>query len=128
MENEFAKFVKELEEKCEKTGKVLRKFFVLFSVGIIQKYSASFQDSAINAHQAKVVRESVVRLCGELAEVSIKVIDAIAPPDSIHGSVLGVANGQIYAKLIEQVEKAEEVYDKPYWLPLLQKVKQIKQI
>eukprot|EP00358_Blepharisma_japonicum_P007065 CAMPEP_0202941112 /NCGR_PEP_ID=MMETSP1395-20130829/1221_1 /ASSEMBLY_ACC=CAM_ASM_000871 /TAXON_ID=5961 /ORGANISM="Blepharisma japonicum, Strain Stock R1072" /LENGTH=61 /DNA_ID=CAMNT_0049636023 /DNA_START=999 /DNA_END=1181 /DNA_ORIENTATION=- len=61
----------------------------------------------MTAHQVKVVRDSVMRLCEELAEVCIKVIDAIAPPDSIHGSVLGAADGQVYAKLIEQVEKAD---------------------
>ncbi|CAG9314345.1 unnamed protein product [Blepharisma stoltei] len=126
MMREYAKFVRELEEKCEKTGKVIRKLFILFSVGIIERNLASFQDSAMNAHQAKVVRDSMVRLCEELAEVCIKVIDAIAPPDSIHGSVLGAADGQVYAKLIEQVEKADGVYDKPHWLPLLQKVKQVK--
>lgn len=120
---EYLLFVQDLESKCQKTGGILRKLFNLYSVGVIERYMASFQEFAFTPHQGKIVRDSITRLCEELANYSVQLIDAIATPDNMNGSVLGAADGQIYKRMIEQVEKAPNCYGKPSWLPVLQEFK-----
>mmetsp|Transcript_17771 Transcript_17771/g.17742 ORF Transcript_17771/g.17742 Transcript_17771/m.17742 type:complete len:641 (-) Transcript_17771:42-1964(-) len=124
--NDFLRFVNELAAKDQVLGKIFRKYWLLYSIGVIEKSLVTLMEHVFNATHVKAIRESIMRLCNELAEDSIQVIDALATPDLVLGSVLGVSDGQIYKKMVETVEKGKRVYEKPEWLPLLLKVKGIK--
>lgn len=122
MMTEFLKDVQKLESQDLHTGNVIRKLWLLYSIGLIEKSLISYID-IFNAGHVKIVRESMTKLCDELAYDSLKIVDALAAPDLNHGSVLGVSDGQIYKAMIGQVEKSKKVYDKPDWLPVLQELK-----
>mmetsp|Transcript_17772 Transcript_17772/g.17743 ORF Transcript_17772/g.17743 Transcript_17772/m.17743 type:complete len:483 (+) Transcript_17772:639-2087(+) len=126
MAHDFLRFVKDIAAKDETLGRIMRKYWLLYTIGVIEKSLVVFMEHLFNSSHIKIVRDSIMRLCNELAEDSIRIIDALAPPDLVIGSVLGVSDGQIYKKMIETVEKSKRVYEKPEWLPLLLEVKGIK--
>lgn len=45
----------------------------------------------------------MVLRCNDLAESSVRIIDAIEIPDKLTGSVLGLKNGQVYKNLIDTI-------------------------
>ena len=77
----------------------------------------------MTSDQFYMIRERIVDLCDELGEASIKIIDAIANPDFFLRSALGVENGQIYARYMDLVEKAQGVYAKPSYFSELQAIR-----
>lgn len=100
------------------------KIFYLYALGLVDRNIGLYLETMIVPNQAKLVRESIVRLCNEIAEVSVKLIDAIASPDKALGSAIGMKDGQAYTHLIECVESASHVYDKPEWLPHLIEIRE----
>ena len=61
----------------------------------------------------QLVQEFSLLLCEEIGNVVVKIIDAIAFPDHIVNSVLGCADGKVYERYTEQVEKAHGCYVNP---------------
>lgn len=50
---------------------------------------------ATGPEPATIIQDSVLKLCSELKDDAIALIDVIAPPDFILKSVLGASDGQV---------------------------------
>lgn len=54
--------------------------------------------------------------CGILKEQAIGIIDALAPPDEILGSVFGSSDGDIYNKYMQKIYSAKGTFERvPWW-------------
>lgn len=109
--------------KCQHLKALYQTITKLFVLERIEKNIGVFLEEHINADQAQLIRDSVIDLCNVLAEDAVKIIDALAVPDSIHGSVLGVSDGQIYKHYMKAVESRKGVYDKAHYADYLISVK-----
>ena len=47
-------------------------------------------------HMADLVKENILLLCSELKPEAIAITDALAPPDFVLNSVLGMSDGKVY--------------------------------
>jgi hypothetical protein len=78
-----------------------------------------------NVSHRRDFRDKIITLCEEIGEVSIGIIDSIAPPDRVLSSTLGSSDGQVYTRIIDSVEKWPDVYSPPYWLETLMNIRGI---
>ena len=122
MAKELFSFAKGVTLKCEKTGEVVEKIAKLFILGIVERNLPGIVELGYEASVVSRVRDNLVRLCEDVGEVSVNVVDALLPGDRTLGSVIGAADGQVYKRMVNAVEGAPEVYDSPYWLPVLRKI------
>lgn len=122
MAKELFVLAQSLSVKCEKTGEVVHKIAKLFLLGVVERNLPGLVELGYEASVVSRVRDAFVRLCEEVAEVSVNVVDALLPGDRALGSVIGAADGQVYRRMVSAVESAPEVYGSPYWLPVLRKI------
>lgn len=120
---EFLKFALEIEKECKETGKVIKKFFCLFALERIVNSISCYLEGPMDSAQEKTAKDCILRLCNELAGVSVNVLDSLAASDKIIGSALGATDGQAYAKLIQSVEAYPKVYSRPSWLHLIKEMR-----
>lgn len=123
LSNELHKLGLNISKECEKTGKVILQIGKLYTLTVIEKNLGSILELGYDASICKKVREAIIQLCEEIGEVSVNVVDAILPSDKILGSAIGSSDGQAYKRMIDSVESAPEVYDPPYWLPVLKRIR-----
>lgn len=115
---ELLKFANELKVKCQVTGNEVEKIFKLFVLSVLEKDHIGFSDK-----EFKLIEDKVVEMCDAVAKSSMKIIDAIALPDHVLGSVLGCSDGKIYEKFMKEVESAPGCYGKPSWIHLIDDMK-----
>ena len=102
--------------KCEKTKAVFKNVLDLWTLSRIDEDWGSFRfNDFINSEQYKFVKELIIERCFELKEEVVGIIDAIAPPDHVHGSPLGCYDGNIYNKFLNIVMTAPRCYEKVSW-------------
>jgi hypothetical protein len=51
------------------------------------------------------------------------VLDSLAAPDQVIGSVIGSKDGQAYDRMIQAVENEKKCYEKPNWLNHLRELR-----
>lgn len=57
-----------------------------------------------------------MELCAILKEESVGIIDALAPPDEVLGSVFGSSDGDIYNKYLNRIYSAKNTFSRvPWW-------------
>ncbi|OMJ65561.1 hypothetical protein SteCoe_37990 [Stentor coeruleus] len=115
---ELLKFANELKVKCQHTGNEVEKIFKLFSLSVLEKDHIGFSDK-----EHKLIEEKVVEMCDVVATNCVKIIDAIALPDHVLGSVLGYSDGKVYERYMRVVESAPGCYGKPSWIHLIDDMK-----
>ena len=123
MFTEFSKLVEKIKTRDKLTGEVISKLRDLYGLTVLEKSLPALYEVGYCPSHRKQFRDKTIQLSEELAEVSIGIIDAIAPPDRILSSSIGSSNGQVYSNIINQTENWPEVYSSPYWLPVLMKIK-----
>ena len=128
MTKSFKRFYQEVYSDCKETGNVVKKFFYLFVFDRILNCASFYLESAISKTQEKIVKDSILQLCDELAPFSVCVVDALAPSDKILGSAIGAADGQAYTNMINVVEADPHVYSKPKWLHLINEIRNSKNL
>lgn len=119
----FFEKVEKTHAVCPKTAEVMRLLQLLYVLTKLEKSVILLTEGHMTSDQFYMIREKIIELCDELGEASIKIIDAIANPDFFLRSALGVENGQIYARYMDLVEKAQGVYAKPSWFSELQAIR-----
>jgi acyl-CoA oxidase len=124
----FLQKCKEVRAACQETSAMLMRLYELFVLSKIEEDLCTFRDNDyISTDQAWVIKETVIALTHEVGESAVRLIDAVAFPDQIVGSVLGNSDGQIYRHLGEAVENGPEVTDKPAYMELFQQLRKIKE-
>ena len=117
----------EMKAVCENTAAVFLRIIELFVYTKVEKDLAVFRENDyISTSQGHAIKAYVVSLCEELAESSVRIIDAIALPDKLVGSPLGMQDGQVYRHFMQAVEGAKECYEKASWVGLLQEMRRAK--
>lgn len=62
-----------------------------------------------------MIKEEVLRLCDEVGEGSVRLMDALYIPDNLLGSVLAQGDGQVYKNFMQAIEDEPGCYEKPQW-------------
>ncbi|XP_011503376.1 PREDICTED: peroxisomal acyl-coenzyme A oxidase 3 [Ceratosolen solmsi marchali] len=91
------------EPEAETLRNVLDKLILLFSLKCLEKYLSIFYQGGYctGPDMADLVKENILLLCAELKPEAIAIADALAPPDFVLNSVLGMSDGKVYERLEE---------------------------
>jgi hypothetical protein len=116
---EFGKMVEKMTERDKVTGETIGKLRDLYALTILERHLPALIEVGYSVSHRKEFRDKIIRLCEEIGEVSIGIIDALAPSDRVLSSSIGSSDGQVYSRIIELVEKWPNVYSPPSWLPTL---------
>lgn len=76
---------------------VLEKMMLLYSLSCLEKHLATFYQGGYCAgpKMTDLIRESILNLCSELKPEAIAIADALAPPDFVLNSILGMSDGRV---------------------------------
>ncbi|XP_071110971.1 peroxisomal acyl-coenzyme A oxidase 3-like isoform X2 [Haliotis cracherodii] len=120
--NVLDRFVKLLEENNgEPTPAslqpVLTRLCTLYGLWSIEKHLTTlYQGGYITGSSPpRVVREAILRLCQELKNDAVALVDVMAPTDFILNSPIGASDGQIYKNLYGAMMQGEDVLQRPDW-------------
>ncbi|KFM57598.1 Peroxisomal acyl-coenzyme A oxidase 3, partial [Stegodyphus mimosarum] len=70
------------------------------------------------------MKQAMLKLCSELKDDAVSLVDVIAPPDFILNSALGKSDGQVYKNLYTAIIQTPGSLDRaPWWKDFLQKPK-----
>lgn len=95
----------------------------MYLIGIINQCISVYADSAITSQQANLIKDTELELILELRDYSLRIIDAIAAPDKLIGSVLGQSDGQVYSHIIKAIESNPECYSKPSYVDVIKDIR-----
>jgi acyl-CoA oxidase len=123
MIKEFFSLSARVSKDCSKTGEILQKLAILFSIDTIITNPLVFTEHALSSSQIKLLKDSIIDLCQNLASPSVWILDSLSAPDEVFRSVIGSKDGQVYNRLIEAVEKEKKCYEKPTWLKDLRELR-----
>mgnify|MGYP005987119327 FL=1 len=86
------------------TKAVLLKLFSLYGLWSLEKFLATLYEGgyAQGCQPSRLIHEAILKLCSDIKNDSVSLVDAIAPPDFALNSVLGASDGQVKAALIPQ--------------------------
>ena len=113
----FNESAKSLEKgTCQKTNAVYKKLLDLWTLNKINEDWGCFRHhDFINNEQYEWVKELIIERNFELKNEVVGIIDAIAPPDSVHGSPLGSFDGDLYNRFLNMVMTAPGCYEQISW-------------
>lgn len=113
----FYRRVQLIETSDEKI--VLTKLMSLFGANLIVKnylgliYEGGFVQGNINV--GDILQSGILKILPELANEAVSLVDAIAPPDFIVDSPLGMADGRIYDHLKSVIYQTPGTFERPTW-------------
>jgi len=101
-------FIQVIEETKEpEIREILSKLCSLFALHRIEQFLRYFLEGGyMNGNQARIVSRSVRKLCSEVREVSVSLVDSFNLPDFLLRSPLGRKDGNIYQAYIEKVKSS----------------------
>jgi len=74
------------------------------------------ENKYLTPEQSKGVKTTIISLLGEIKDDAAMLIDAVAPPDHILGSAIGLSNGRLYENYYSAVLTGPNVFSRPdYW-------------
>lgn len=121
---ELSKKAEVAKAQCADTGAILTRLLELFVASKVVADLGTFREGDyITSDQGNMIRDWMMDLCNEVAENSIRLIDAVALPDKLLGSAFGVADGRMYRAYADMVEGAEACYQAPSWVSLLKETR-----
>lgn len=112
------KFLSTIEEAPDMQIKnVLTRIFNLYGVWSLDKHTSFLYEGeyANGPLAARLIHEGVLKLCGDLKDDAVALVDVIAPPDFILNSVLGSSDGMVYKRLEEAVFGNPYNVTRPSW-------------
>lgn len=76
---------------------VLNNMMLLYSLSCLEKHLASFYQGGYctGPQMTDLIRESILNICSELKPEAVAIADALAPPDFVLNSVLGMSDGRV---------------------------------
>ena len=100
---------------------VLRKLLVLYGLWSLEKHSATLYQGGYCTGPApcSLIREGILELCTTLKDDSVALVDAIAPPDFVLNSVLGMSNGEVYKNLQAAMSQCPNGLERPEWWKMI---------
>ncbi|KAJ8382932.1 hypothetical protein SKAU_G00037100 [Synaphobranchus kaupii] len=96
---------------------VLQRLCALYGLWALSNHMAVLYQGGYFCGKEPVdlVQSAIVRLCSELKDDAVSLVDAVAPPDFILKSPLGKADGQLYKNLWSTMMQHSQVLERPSW-------------
>uniref|UniRef100_T1K448 Acyl-coenzyme A oxidase n=1 Tax=Tetranychus urticae TaxID=32264 RepID=T1K448_TETUR len=130
----FQRFIDEFPAP-EEISVVLKQLGLLYGLWSIEKHmsilyeSGYFPQSSVKSSpQSSLligpsthIKETILRLCNELKDNAVALVDSFAPPDHILNSSLGASDGRIYENIFAALENNTGAFIKPEWLEQISK-------
>lgn len=95
--------ITDTDDSSQKLKEVLIKLMLLYFLSCVENHLTSlYQGGYCSGPQmVEKIRESILYLCAQLKSEAVAIADALAPPDFILNSVLGMSDGKVYERLEE---------------------------
>uniref|UniRef100_A0A3B3VBW3 Acyl-coenzyme A oxidase n=1 Tax=Poecilia latipinna TaxID=48699 RepID=A0A3B3VBW3_9TELE len=96
---------------------VLRKLCALYGLWSLSNHMATlFQGDYMTGRKpAELVQLTILRLCSELKNEAVALVDVLAPTDFILNSPIANADGELYKNLWSTVMQGSQVLERPSW-------------
>ncbi|XP_033891183.3 peroxisomal acyl-coenzyme A oxidase 3 isoform X1 [Acipenser ruthenus] len=96
---------------------VLKRLSGLYGLWTLSTHmDVLYQGGYLSGKQpAEMIQNSILRLCSQLKDDAVALVDVIAPPDFILNSPIGKADGEIYKNLWTAVLQGSKVLERPSW-------------
>ncbi|KAI5641659.1 acyl-CoA oxidase domain-containing protein [Phthorimaea operculella] len=115
-----------IEKKEKSLQPVLFKLFRLYGLWSLDQYLVELYQGGfcVGGECARLLREGVVGLCGEVKGEVVSVADALAPTDFVLNSVLGKSDGNLYLHLQKAFFEHPGAFERaPWWREIVPKSK-----
>uniref|UniRef100_T1PES3 Acyl-coenzyme A oxidase n=1 Tax=Musca domestica TaxID=7370 RepID=T1PES3_MUSDO len=111
----FYNFVMNLPESNEK--QVLLKLLSMYGCHMVTKNASIFYQGGYFRQngQLELYQEAILNLLPLIKDEAITLVDAIAPPDFILNSPLGMSDGNVYKHLQRAIVSTPGVFERPEW-------------
>lgn len=103
---------------------ILHKLGCLYGLWCLQKHFPILHEGGYcdKRNHSTLIKQSILRLCSELKDDAVSLVDVIAPPDFILNSALGRSDGQVYKNLYDIIINTPGSLDRvPWWKEIVQK-------
>ena len=113
--NRYISIISENENKSLQP--VLNKILYLAALHILDKHLLLFYQGGHFSSDKPIllIRETLLKLCAEMKDEAIGLVDAIAPPDYVLNSVLGNSTGDVYNALYNKMVQSPNTFDRLTW-------------
>lgn len=108
--------IKKLSGTAEQ--KVLEKLLSLYGANLIAtKYLATLYEGKFveNVNASELLQNGILELLPILKNEAVALVDAIAPPDFIINSPLGMSDGKVYQHLEAYMYQTPDTFTRPSW-------------
>ncbi|XP_053675462.1 peroxisomal acyl-coenzyme A oxidase 3 [Anopheles nili] len=112
----FSKFLANLEAGPERTA--MERLGSLYGASTVLRHVGLFYQGGYFAAQPKgmaLLQQAVLDLLPMIKRDAIALVDAIAPPDFILNSPLGMSDGDVYRHMESAIMQAPEALERPQW-------------
>jgi acyl-CoA oxidase len=96
---------------------VLLRLFSLYGLWSLEKFLATLYEGgyAQGPQATHLIHEGILKLCSDIKDDAVALIDVIAPPDFILNSVLGASDGEVYKHLQSAMFRSPYAMSRPSW-------------
>uniref|UniRef100_A0A182RJB7 Acyl-coenzyme A oxidase n=1 Tax=Anopheles funestus TaxID=62324 RepID=A0A182RJB7_ANOFN len=112
----FGKFLSNLEAGPERQA--LERLGSLYGAGTILRHIGVFYQGGYFSAQPNamaLLQQAVLDLLPAVKQDAIAIVDAVAPPDFIINSPLGMSDGDVYRHMESAIMQAPEALERPKW-------------
>ncbi|GFU44876.1 peroxisomal acyl-coenzyme A oxidase 3 [Nephila pilipes] len=112
------KFINFIAEQTDPSLKlILEKLGRLYGLWSIDKhlsilYAGGYVSGSI---PNEIIKDNITKLCADLKNEAVTLVDVFAPPDFILNSALGKSDGKLYQNLEAAIVNTPGAFERPYW-------------
>jgi acyl-CoA oxidase len=97
-------FCKKLEIECKKTSEVIVNVCKVFIISRLIFYFPYLQESYFNTQQIEAIKFLHLRLCYDLKDSALNIIESLCPPDKLLHSDIGSSGNNIYKNIFTKAK------------------------
>ena len=112
----FQFYVDDEDEFTPEMRTVMNRLNLLFGLWSLEKHLPSLYDAMYFKKEGKPashIREVILKLCSDLKNDAVALVDTFAPPDFILNSCLGFSDGKVYEHIFDAISKSKNAFDRP---------------
>lgn len=112
----FQTYIEEESEFTPDMKSLMNRMNMLFGLWSLEKHLPSLFDANYfkdYMRPVKEIRDSILKLCSELKNDAVALVDVFAPPDFILNSCLGYSDGRVYEHIFEAISNSKGAFDRP---------------
>lgn len=106
-----------VEELEHSLAQVLERLGILYGLWALEKHLATLYQAGYfeGPKPTEFIRAGILKLCSEIKNDAVSLVDAMAPSDFILNSALGKSDGQIYKNIYDSIMNAKNAMQRPDW-------------